>query len=80
MAWQLFIPVMHIIIRSDHKSDDTCLMVDNTDFPKTGRRMENIGRVHSHLEHRSILEHIDSIVKGFKLHQELQAAPPKKNN
>ena len=69
-----------VIIRSDHKSDDTCLMVDNTDFPKTGRRMENIGRVHSHLEHRSILEDIDSIVKGFKLHQELQAAPPKKNN
>ena len=44
-----------VIIRSDHKSDDTCLMIDDTDFPKTGRRMENIGRVHSHLEHRSIL-------------------------
>ena len=44
-----------VIIRSDHKSDNTCLMVDDTDFPKTGRRMENIGRVHSHLEHRSIL-------------------------
>ena len=42
------------IIRSDRKSDDTCLMVDDTDLPKTGRRMENIGRVHSHLEHRSI--------------------------
>ena len=44
-----------VVIRSDHKSDDTCLMIDDTDFPKTGRRMENIGRVHSHLEHRSIL-------------------------
>lgn len=44
-----------VIIRSDHKSDDTCLMIDDTDFPKTGRRIENIGRVHSHLEHRSIL-------------------------
>ena len=44
-----------VIIRSEHKSDDTCLMIDDTDFPKTGRRMENIGRVHSHLEHRSIL-------------------------
>ncbi len=44
-----------VIIRSDHKSDDTCLMIDDTDFPKTGRRMENIGREHSHLEHRSIL-------------------------
>ena len=43
-----------VIIRSDHKSDDTCLMVGDTDLPKTGRRMENIGRVHSHLEYRSI--------------------------
>jgi len=24
-----------VIIRSDHKSDDTCLMIDDTDFPKT---------------------------------------------
>ena len=44
-----------VIIRSDHKSADTCLMVDDTDFPKTGRRMENIERAHSHPEHRSIL-------------------------
>ena len=44
-----------VIVRSDHKFTDTCLMIDDTDFPKTGRRMENIGRVHSHLEHRSIL-------------------------
>lgn len=44
-----------VIIRSDHKPTDTSLMIDDTDFPKTGRRMENIGRVHSHLEHRSIL-------------------------
>ena len=44
-----------IIVRSDHKPTDTCLMIDDTDFPKTGRHMENIGRVHSHLEHRSIL-------------------------
>ena len=44
-----------VIVRSDHRPTDTCLMIDDTDFPKTGRRMENIGRVHSHLEHRSIL-------------------------
>ena len=44
-----------VIVRSDHRLTDTCLMIDDTDFPKTGRRMENIGRVHSHLEHRSIL-------------------------
>ena len=44
-----------IRIRSDHASDDTCLVIDDTDFPKTGRRMENIGRVHSHLQHKAIL-------------------------
>ena len=44
-----------VIVRSAHRLTDTCLMIDDTDFPKTGRRMENIGRVHSHLEHRSIL-------------------------
>lgn len=41
--------------RSDHKERTTCLMIDNTDFSKTGKRMECIGRVHSHLEHKSIL-------------------------
>lgn len=44
-----------VTIRSDHKPTDTCLMIDDTVFPKTGRRMEHIGRVHSHLEHRCIL-------------------------
>ena len=32
-----------------------CLMVDDTDFPKTGRRIENIVRVYSHLGHKAIL-------------------------
>lgn len=44
-----------IRVRSDYKSNDTCLMIDDTDFPKTGKRIENIGRVHSHLEHKAIL-------------------------
>jgi hypothetical protein len=35
-------------VRSDHKERTTCLMVDDTDFPKTGKRMERIGRVHTH--------------------------------
>lgn len=41
--------------RSDHKEGTTCLIFDDTDYPKTGRRIENIGRVHSHLMHKSIL-------------------------
>lgn len=32
-----------------------CLIVDDTDLPKTGRRMELIGRVFSHVTQRSVL-------------------------
>jgi hypothetical protein len=28
-----------IRVRSDHEANDTCLMVDDTDFPKTGKRI-----------------------------------------
>ena len=43
-------------IRSDHrKSGQVCLIIDDTDQPKRGYCMENIGRIHSHLEHKSIL-------------------------
>lgn len=44
-----------IRVCSDHKAVDTCLMIGDTDFPKTGKRIENIGRVYSHLEHKCIL-------------------------
>ena len=45
-----------IEVRSDHrKSGEVCLIVDDTDQPKRGFCIENIGRVHSHLEHKSIL-------------------------
>ena len=52
IAGQLWIKV---IIESDHNHMDTCLTIDDTGFPKTGRLMENIGRVYSHLNHRNIL-------------------------
>lgn len=41
--------------RSGRKEGTVCLIVDDTDFPKTGRRIENIGRVFSHVQHRCIL-------------------------
>ena len=44
-----------IRLRSELKSEDTCLIIDDTDFHKTGRTIENIGRVYSHLEHKCIL-------------------------
>ncbi len=42
-------------VRSDHHQNPVCLMVDDTDFPKTGKCIENIGRVYSHLQHKAIL-------------------------
>lgn len=42
-------------VRSEHKERLTCLIVDDTDFPKTGRCIENIGRVHSHVQNKCIL-------------------------
>ena len=45
-----------IRVCSDHKAVDTYLMIDDTDFPKTGKHIENIGRVYSHLEHKCTLE------------------------
>jgi len=48
-----------ICVRSEHRLDETCLVVDDTDLNKTGRRIERIGRVHSHLQHKSVL--------GFKM-------------
>lgn len=44
-----------IRLRTDSQNEEGCLILDDTDFHKTGRAMENIGRVFSHLEHKCIL-------------------------
>ena len=44
-----------VAVRRDHKPTDTCLMIDDTDLPTTGRRIENVRRVYSHLAHHTIL-------------------------
>ena len=41
--------------RTDHKADEVCLILDDTDHEKTGRTIEKIGRVHSHLAHKAVL-------------------------
>ena len=49
-----------ISVRSDARNSDTpiCMIVDDTDMPKTGRRGEMLGRVYSHVGNRgSILGH-----------------------
>ena len=51
---------MQLIRRVEHEScaetvHNKCLIVDDTDMPKTGRRIELIGRVFSHVTKKSIL-------------------------
>lgn len=54
--WHISVQVWNRIhLRSDHKADDVCLILDDTDHEKTGRTIEKIGRVHSHLAHRAVL-------------------------
>ena len=52
-----------IKVRSEHNEGTTCLIVDDTDFAKTGRRIENIGKVYSHVDHKLILGFKGSLVK-----------------
>ena len=42
-------------VRADHGDSPVCLIVDDTDYPKRGIRMENIGRVFSHVANMMIL-------------------------
>ena len=40
---------------SVNSKDPRCLIADDTDFPKTGRKGELLGRIFSHVKHASIL-------------------------
>lgn len=52
---------MQLIGKTSIKSDETgnksirCLIIDDSDLPKTGRRIEMIGKVFSHVKGKSIL-------------------------
>lgn len=50
----------NIAVRSDNRNAEypTCMIVDDTDMPKTGRKGEMLGRIYSHVDkHGSILGH-----------------------
>lgn len=54
--WHISVQLWNRIrVRSDHKEQDACLILDDTDHEKTGRTIEKIGRVHSHLAHKAVL-------------------------
>jgi len=65
-----------------------CLIIDDTDAPKSGRKCELIGKVFSHLEHKSILGYkcltlllsdgLSQLFLDFSLHGEEGRKPDKK--
>ncbi len=65
-----------------------CLIIDDTDAPKSGRKSELIGKIFSHLEHKSILGYkclmlllsdgLSQLFLDFSLHGEEGRKPDKK--
>lgn len=56
LLYRLNMRLIRQVERSSEKpSGERCLIVDDTDLPKTGRRIELIGKVFSHVTHSSIL-------------------------
>lgn len=46
-----------ILMRSDsvRSKDPVCLIIDDSDLPKTGTKIEKMGRIFSHVTHSSVL-------------------------
>ena len=54
--WYISVQLWNQIrLRSEHKSEDVCLILDDTDHEKTGLTIEKVGRIYSHLAHKSVL-------------------------
>lgn len=78
-----------IAVRADSCTgkDPVCLIVDDSDLPKTGKKIERIGRIFSHVTHSSILgfkalflcrtDGMTQTVLDFSLHGEEGSRPEK---
>ncbi|MBN2899608.1 MAG: transposase, partial [Clostridia bacterium] len=78
-----------IAVRADSCSgkDPVCLIVDDSDLPKTGKKIESIGRIFSHVTHSSIIgfkalflcrtDGKTQTVMDFSLHGEEGSRPEK---
>ena len=54
--WHISVQLWRRIrLRTDRKDAEVCIILDDTDHEKTGRTIEKIGRVHSHLRHKAVL-------------------------
>ena len=64
--WRSLLYKLNRRILSHTVSDDSpkCLILDDTDFPKTGKKIEHVGRIHSHSPKGSLLG-IKALVLGY---------------
>ena len=95
VKWRKLLYAMNLqLIRKISRSTEAehdkpvCLIIDDTDAPKSGRKSELIGKVFSHLEHKSILGYkcltlllsdgMSQLFLDFSLHDEEGRKPDKK--
>ena len=90
LLYAMNLQLLRKISRSTEAKHDkpVCLIIDDTDAPKSGRKSELIGKVFSHLEHKSILGYkcltlllsdgMSQLFLDFSLHGEEGRKPDKK--
>ena len=90
LLYAMNLQLLRKISRSTEAEHDkpVCLIIDDTDTPKSGRKSELIGKVFSHLEHKSILGYkcltlllsdgMSQLFLDFSLHGEEGRKPDKK--
>ena len=90
LLYAMNLQLLRKIRRSTEAEHDkpVCLIIDDTDAPKSGRKSELIGKVFSHLEHKTILGYkcltlllsdgMSQLFLDFSLHGEEGRKPDKK--
>ena len=90
LLYAMNLQLLRKISRSTEAPHDkpVCLIIDDTDAPKSGRKSELIGKIFSHLEHKSILGYkcltlllsdgMSQLFLDFSLHGEEGRKPDKK--
>ena len=90
LLYAMNLQLLRKISRSTKAGHDkpVCLIIDDTDAPKSGRKSELIGKVFSHIQHKSILGYkcltlllsdgMSQLFLDFSLHGEEGSKPDKK--
>ena len=95
VKWRKLLYAMNLqLLRKISRSSETqndrpvCLIIDDTDAPKSGRKCELIGKVFSHIEHKTILGYkcltllytdgLSQLMLDFSLHGEEGRKPDRK--